>query len=275
MGRQAHSSFHPSTGDIVSSSAIPITQGQAKNNKGEHVEWETPRALTVEQIQTTIQDYVKAARLAKEAGFDGIEVHAANGYLIDQFLQSSTNIRDDAYGGSMENRVRFLLEILEALITDGAYPANRIGVRLSPNGVFGDMGSEDNHEMFPFVAEKLSHYGLAYLHVMDGLGFGYHGKTKVVTAMDMKMAFKGPLMCNVGLTKESAEGMLRSGAADLCCFGLSASKMDGHSIPNPPARTGVHPRVPRVTRIFRFTKKMKRRKGKSSPRMSRLTAGLT
>ena len=219
MGRQAHSSFHPSTGDIVSSSAIPITQGQAKNNKGEHVEWETPRALTVEQIQTTIQDYVKAARLAKEAGFDGIEVHAANGYLIDQFLQSSTNIRDDAYGGSMENRVRFLLEILEALITDGAYPANRIGVRLSPNGVFGDMGSEDNHEMFPFVAEKLSHYGLAYLHVMDGLGFGYHGKTKVVTAMDMKMAFKGPLMCNVGLTKESAEGMLRSGAADLCCFG--------------------------------------------------------
>lgn len=219
MGRQSHSSFHPSTGDIVSASDIPVGSGTARNAKGESVEWETPRPLTVEQINSTVQDYVKAARLSKQAGFDGIEIHSANGYLLDQFLQSCSNKRTDEYGGSMENRARFLLEVIEAIIADGAYPANRIGVRLSPNGAFGGMGSEDNDVLFPWLAGQLSKYGLAYLHVMDGLGFGYHGKCKVVTAMDMKVGFKGPLMCNVGLTKESAEGMLRSGAADLCCFG--------------------------------------------------------
>jgi len=219
MGRQAHSSFHPSTGDIVSASAIPVGSGMTKNNKGENVEYETPRALTVEQIKETVQDYVKAARLSKTAGFDGIEIHSANGYLLDQFLQSCSNQRNDEYGGSMENRARFLMDVLDAIIADGSFPADRIGIRLSPNGAFGGMGSEDNGVLFPWVAEKLSHYGLAYLHVMDGLGFGYHGKCPPVNAMQMKMAFKGPVMCNVGLTKDMAEGMLRSGACDLCCFG--------------------------------------------------------
>lgn len=219
MGRQSHSSFHPSTGDIVSASAIPVGTGTARDAKGESVEWETPRALTVEQIKATVQDYVKAARLSKQAGFDGIEIHSANGYLLDQFLQLHTNKRTDEYGGSMENRARFLLEVVEAIIADGAFSASNIGLRLSPNGVFGDMGSEDNDVLFPWLAGQLSKYGLAYLHVMDGLGFGFHAKCKAVTAMDMKVAFKGPLMCNVGLTKETAEGMLRSGVADLCCFG--------------------------------------------------------
>jgi N-ethylmaleimide reductase len=163
LGRQAHSSFHPSTNDIVSASAIPMKSGNAKNNKGENVEWETPRALTIPQIKDTVQDYVKAARLCKQAGFDGVEVHSANGYLLDQFLQSSTNERTDEYGSSMENRARFLLEVVEALIADGAYPAGSIGVRLSPNGAFGEMGSEDNDVMFPFVATQLSKYELAYL----------------------------------------------------------------------------------------------------------------
>jgi N-ethylmaleimide reductase len=91
--------------------------------------------MTVEEIQSTIQEYVHAARMAKEAGFDGVEVHGANGYLIDEFLQSSTNQRSDAYGGTMENRVRFLEEVLKALIDSGAFPVNRIGVRLSPTEI--------------------------------------------------------------------------------------------------------------------------------------------
>lgn len=219
LGRQSHSSFHPTTNDIVSASAIAIANGTARTKNGESVAWEVPRALSVDEIKVTVGDYVKSARLAQEAGFDGVEVHGANGYIIDQFLQTSSNTRTDEYGGSMENRFRFLQEIVEAVIADGAFPASRVGVRLSPNGNYGGMGSPDNDVMFPYVAERLSKYGLAYLHVMDGLGFGFHEQCKVVTAMQMKAAFQGPVIGNIGLTKDVAEGMIRSGAVDLACFG--------------------------------------------------------
>lgn len=219
MGRFSHSSHHPSTKRVVSAGNLPIVGMQVKTVNAEDTEPEVPHALTKEEIKETIQDYVNAAKLAAEAGFDGIEIHGANGYLIDQFLQSCSNNRTDEYGGSMENRVRFLQEVTEAVIDSGAFPANRIGFRLSPNGVFGGMGSEDNYEMFTFVAKTMSKYGLAYLHVMDGKGFGWHDKCKAVSALDMKMAFNGPIICNVGLTVDTAEGMIRSGAADLACFG--------------------------------------------------------
>lgn len=119
----------------------------------------------------------------------------------------------------MENRVRFLEEVVQALIDDGSFPADRIGFRLSPNGSYGDMGSEDNDVMFPFIAKSMSKYGLAFLHLMDGLGFGYHEKCKVVTAFDIKKEFNGPVIANVGLTKETGEGMIRSGAADMVAYG--------------------------------------------------------
>jgi N-ethylmaleimide reductase len=220
LGRQSHSSFHPSTGEIVSASDLPVPSGTARDANGEHVPYEAPRPLTLEEIRTTVQDYANAARKSKEAGFDGVEIHGANGYLVDQFLQTCSNVRTDEYGGSMENRVRFLIEIVEAIIADGAFPASRVGVRLSPNGAFGGMGSSDNDKLFPYVAERLSKYGLAYLHIMDGVGFGVHGLCPLVTCIDMKMAFKGgTIIANVGLTKDVAEGMLRSGAVDLACFG--------------------------------------------------------
>ena len=129
------------------------------------------------------------------------------------------NKRTDEYGGSLENRARISEEIVQAIIDSGAFPANRIGYRVSPNGNYGDMGSDDNHIMFPFLAERLSKYGLAYLHVMDGLGFGFHEKCDPVTVYDLKTKFQGLVICNVGLTKETGEGMLRSGAADLACYG--------------------------------------------------------
>lgn len=217
MGRQAHSSFHPTTNRTVSASNIPMT-GTVKSLDMEEVQPEVPHALTVDEIQETIQDFVAAAKKAQAAGFDGVEVHAANGYLVDQFLQSSSNVRTDQYGGSMENRLRLLREIVEALIASG-YPANRIGFRLSPNGAFGGMGSEDNFEMFQFVAKEMNKYGLAYMHVMDGLGFGFHAKSKAVTCADLRKHWDGVIICNVGLTKEIAEGMIRSGAADMACFG--------------------------------------------------------
>jgi N-ethylmaleimide reductase len=134
VGRAAHSSFHPSTNKLVSASAIAIPDKLAKTVTLENVPYEVPVPLTVEEIQETIQDFVHATQLAKQAGFDGVEIQGANGHLIDQFLQSSTNQRNDEYGGSPENRIRFLKELIEAMIADGSFPANRIGLRLYPNG---------------------------------------------------------------------------------------------------------------------------------------------
>ncbi|KAL3794134.1 hypothetical protein HJC23_012841 [Cyclotella cryptica] len=219
MGRQAHSSHHPSTNRVVSASAIAAEGIQVKTVERENAEPEVPHALTVEEIKATVQDYVNAALLAKEAGFDGIELHAANGYLIDQFLQSVSNVRTDEYGGSIENRMRFLVEIVEAIIESGAFPANRIGFRIAPNGVYGGMGSEDNFETFTYVAKKMNEYGLAFLHIMDGLGFGAHNKGKYVKCADIRKVFDGPIISNISLTKEIAEGMIRSGACDACAFG--------------------------------------------------------
>jgi N-ethylmaleimide reductase len=232
----------------VSASDIKISSGHSKTITGENVDHETPTPLTKDEIKETIQDFVRGARLAKEAGFDGVEIHSANGYLVDQFLQSCSNNRTDEYGGSFENRVRFLKEIVEAMIEEGSFPANRIGFRLSPNGNFGDMGSEDNYEMFPYIAKEMNKYGLgkswqlqavccyrtryfvahtllffmycaAYLHLMDGLGFGFHNKAKVVTSFDIKKNFDGPVIVNVGLTKDMGEGVLRSGTAELAAYG--------------------------------------------------------
>lgn len=216
-GRQSHPSFHANN-EIVAASAIKIEgDGHVRDCNNEVAPFAMPRALTTEEVAATVQDYKKCAELAKKAGFDGVEIHGANGYLIDVFLQSCTNKRSDQYGGSMENRYRFLKEIIDAVCE--VYPADRVGVRISPNGAYGGMGSEDNDVMFPFVAKQLSSYGLAYLHVMDGLGFGFHEKCKVVTLFDIKKEFNGPIMSNVGHTKETAEGVIRSGAADMVAFG--------------------------------------------------------
>jgi len=216
MGRQSHSSFHK-TNEIVSASALAIEQGETTTANGEKVPFEVPRALRTDEIAGVVEQFRSAAALCKKAGFDGVEIHSANGYLVDQFLQSCSNKREDQYGGSKENRVRLLIEIIEAV--SEVYPLNRIACRLSPQGSFGGMGSEDNYDMFTYIAKRLNRYNLAYVHVMDGVGFGFHGKDKKVTCMDIKKHFDGPIMANVGLTRDVAEGLVRSGAADLIAFG--------------------------------------------------------
>merc|ERR1712157_84556 len=219
MGRQGHVTFHPTSNKTLAPSAIPMKGVEIRSATGESTVGQVPPEMTVDEIQQTIQDYVNAAKLCKEAGFDGVEIHAANGYLIDTFLQSSTNTRTDEYGGSFENRFRLLREVFEAIVNSGAYPASRIGFRISPNGAFGDMGSADNKEMFTYVAREMNEYKPAYLHVMDGLGFGFHNKGPMVTTFDIRKNFEGPIMANVGLTKDSAEGLVRSGTVDSCAFG--------------------------------------------------------
>jgi len=146
-----------------------------------------------------------------------VEIHAANGYLINQFLDSKTNHRTDRYGGSVENRYRFLKEIVEAILT--VWPANRVAVRLSPNGNFNDMGAPDFRETFTDAATRLNEYGLAFLHVVDGLAFGFHEQGKPMTLQEFRAVFSGPLMGNCGYTQEIAEEAIASGEADLIAFG--------------------------------------------------------
>lgn len=164
-----------------------------------------------------VDDYRKAAARAKAAGFDGVEVHSANGYLIDTFLQSRTNHRTDGYGGSVENRYRFLKEVVEGVTS--VWPAHRVGVRLSPNGAFNDMGSPDYREQFTYVAGQLDGFGLAYLHVMDGLAFGFHKLGEPMTLAEFRSVFHGPLVGNCGYTKETAEKAVADGHADLIAIG--------------------------------------------------------
>ncbi|KAF1786297.1 Aldolase-type TIM barrel [Phytophthora cactorum] len=201
MGRQSHSSFNPK-GEIVSASALRLERGHTRDANYESQDYETPRALETDEIP-----------LALKAGFDGVEIHGANGYLIDQFLQSATNKRTDKYGGSFENRARLLMEIVEAVKT--AVPSHRIGVRLAPNGAFAGMGSEDNYEMFKYTMERLSTYGLGYLAILDGFGFGYTDKCRLTTAFDAKTAFKGIVMANNNYTRDRAEGTIRTGTVDM------------------------------------------------------------
>lgn len=200
----------------VAPSAIRLENSETHTPEGKKP-YEDPRALDLEEIPGIIAMFKKGAEIAKAANFDGVEIHSANGYILDQFLQSKTNHRTDAYGGSTENRYRLLDEVIKTVAD--VFPLNRIAVRLSPNGVFDDMGSPDFHEQFTYVAEQLNNYGLAYLHIMDGLGFGFHELGEPMTLSDFRAVFSGPLMGNCGYTQETAEKAISDGHADMIAFG--------------------------------------------------------
>lgn len=215
MGRASHSDFHG--GSLpVSASAVKIDGDGIHTPLGKKP-YETPRALETWEIAGVVADYRRAAARARAAGFDGVEIHAANGYLLDQFLQSKTNLRTDDYGGSIEKRTRLLKEVVEAVSAE--WPARRVGVRISPNGVFNDMGSPNFREQFTHVAALLDRCGLAYLHVIDGLAFGFHQLGEPMTLAEFRRVFHGPLMANCGYTLESAEQAVAAGLADLVAFG--------------------------------------------------------
>ncbi|MCM1984873.1 alkene reductase [Lyngbya confervoides] len=214
-GRASHSSFHG--GELpVAPSAIPIEGSQAHTPQGKQP-YETPRALNTEEVAQVVEDYRQAAARAKAAGFDGVEIHGANGYLIDEFLQSKTNHRRDRYGGSVENRYRFLQEIVESVLT--VWDSDRVGVRLSPNGSYNDMGSPDYRETFSYVIEQINAYDLGYLHVLDGLDFGFHDLGDPMTLAEIRALYKGTLMGNCGYDRQSADAAIASAEADLISFG--------------------------------------------------------
>lgn len=214
-GRASHSAFHG--GELpVAPSAIKPNLEYIHTPDGKK-DLEVPRALDSNEIPQVVNDYKLAAGRAKEAGFDGVEIHSANGYLLDEFLQSKTNIRTDGYGGSFENRFRFLHEVVTSL--KEVWPANRIGVRLSPNGNYNDMGSEDYWDAFTFYAGQLDKEGLAYLHVVDGLAFGFHELGKPMRLKEFRNVFSGPIIGNCGYTKETAETAIHEKNANMIAFG--------------------------------------------------------
>lgn len=214
-GRASHSSFH--NGELpVAPSAIKLNGEYIHTPQGKQP-YETPRALETDELPAVVEDYRSAAERASDAGFDGVEVHAANGYLLDQFLQSGTNHRSDTYGGTPENRFRLLEEVLAAVTS--VFPSTRVGVRLAPNGAFNDMGSPDFRELFTYYATRLNDLGLAYLHVMDGLAFGFHELGEPMTLQEFRAVFDGPLMGNCGYTFETATTAIEAGHADLISFG--------------------------------------------------------
>jgi N-ethylmaleimide reductase len=214
-GRASHSAFHG--GELaVAPSAIKLNAEYLHTPDGKK-DLEIPRARDTDEIPQIVDDYKQAARRAKEAGFDGVEIHSANGYLIDEFLQSKTNQRTDRYGGSLENRFRFLHEIVNA-VTE-VWPANRVSVRLSPNGNYNDMGSEDYRESFTYFASQLDKVGLACLHVVDGLAFGFHELGEPMKLNEFRKVFSGPIIGNCGYTQETAETAIQEGNADLIAFG--------------------------------------------------------
>lgn len=172
--------------------------------------FETPRALETHEIPGIIDDFRKAAENAKHAGFDGVEIHGANGYLIDQFLRDGTNHRTDQYGGSLENRARFLKEVVEAII--GVWGGDRVGVRLSPIFDGFSMSDSNPQDIFGYAAAMLGSYGLAYLHAMQ-LGKGEFD------FVAFKRAFGGTYIANGGYDAERAETAITAGHADFVSFG--------------------------------------------------------
>ncbi|EDQ87793.1 uncharacterized protein MONBRDRAFT_33145 [Monosiga brevicollis MX1] len=219
MGRQAHSSFFNGELPFGPSPIAIVSERGVNTADGSHAPYEVPHEMTVDEIKATVQEYKKAAANAKAAGFDGIELHGANGYLIDEFLQSCSNTRTDEYGGSVEKRFRFLNEILQAVLE--VYPKERVGVRISPNGNFGGMGSDDFRETFLYVAEQVGKYEVAYLQVLDGLGFGFHEKGEPLKLTEIRplLPKATALFGNVGYTAETAEETLAAGHADVIAFG--------------------------------------------------------
>ena len=215
-GRASHSSFQPSNQLPIAPSAIKLEGSEAHTPDGKKP-YETPRALETEEISRVVEEYRHAAANAKKAGFDGVEIHGANGYLIDEFLQYKTNHRTDKYGGSIANRYRFLKEVVEAVLS--VWNAKNVGVRLSPNGSFNDMGSPDYRQAFTYFAQQLNSYGLAYLHLLDGLEFGFHKLGEPMTIAEFRKIYDGVLIGNCGYNRHDAEKAITSGDADLVAFG--------------------------------------------------------
>ncbi|MGB2832455.1 MAG: alkene reductase [Methylotenera sp.] len=215
VGRISHPSLLPNGTLPVAPSAIKPA-GQAFTYQGLQ-DFVTPRALEAHELPAIVQDYVHAAQCALAAGFDGVEVHAANGYLLDEFLRDGSNQRTDDYGGSMENRARFLIQVVEAVVQVAG--ADKVGVRLSPVNPFNDMHDSNPQALFEYVADALNRFNLAYLHAVEG---GIHGGG-IADPFDFsafRKRFKGSYIANLSYDKARGNAAIASGHADAIAYGV-------------------------------------------------------
>lgn len=216
VGRASHPAFPRGDGPPVSSSAVAI-RGEVPTPLGK-LPYALPRPLELAEIPGVIDDYRQAARRALAAGFDGVELHGANGYLPDQFLRDGVNHRTDPYGGPIENRARFHLEATQALID--VWGPERVGVRISPGGTYNDMRDSNPRGTFGYLAARLAELKIGYLHVVEATpGDLRHGGENVPVSF-FRPLFPGNLIVNSGYTLERAQAVLAAGEADAVAFGV-------------------------------------------------------
>lgn len=219
-GRVGHQVNLPEGAEVLAPSAVPFAGNMWTDKEGE-LPCSEPRAMTTEEVGSAIGEYVQAAKLAREAGFDGVELHSANGYLPNQFLDPSTNQRQDVYGGSLENRNRFVLETAQAI--SAAIGNHRTGIRLSPHGRFNDMSEyPELAEQYQLLAKGLGELKLVYLHLVDQSAMGQAKPLAATTDLvrdRFRAAGGGAIILSGGYDKPRAEADLQSGVADLIAFG--------------------------------------------------------
>jgi N-ethylmaleimide reductase len=218
VGRQSHTDLQPNGEAPIAPSAIPA-EGYAYSKRGE-VPFSTPRALKLNEIPGIIQEFRAGAERGLRAGFDGVEIHGANGYLPDQFLQDGSNKRTDTYGGPIENRARFLLEVTQAAIS--VWGADRVGVRIAPSGTYGSMSDSSPSATFGYVTRQLDRLGIAYLHVIEprikGIEEIVNGQAPIA-AQHLRRKFSRTLIAAGGFRADTAAAIIAAGDADLVAFG--------------------------------------------------------
>jgi N-ethylmaleimide reductase len=217
VGRISHPSLQPDGALPVAPSAI-APEGNAATYEGEQP-FVTPRALETQEIPGIIEQYRQGAQNALAAGFDGVEIHSANGYLLDQFLQDASNQRTDRYGGSLENRARLLMEVTQAVTS--VWGADRVGVRLSPSSTFNSMYDSNPEALFSYVANALDRFGLAYLHIVEPRidGNVRLGRASGFPASYFRPIFHGTIITAGGYDRDSGNAVLAAGDADLVAYG--------------------------------------------------------
>lgn len=207
VGRVSHPAYLDGQLPVAPSAIAPKGHVSLLRPQQEYV---VPRALDTAEIPAVVEAYRKGAQNAKKAGFDGVEIHGANGYLLDQFLQDSTNKRTDAYGGSIENRARLMLEVTDAVIS--VWGAGRVGMHLAPRGDAHSMGDSNPLATFGYVAEQLGKRGIAFIFTRESLG-------EIRISPELKKRFGGVLIANEGFNRETAQQVIAAGEADAVSFG--------------------------------------------------------